>query len=473
LEQKVPPEHIKAMRVPGSAAGVETLLIIAVTGLALARTAGAQVIDHFNPISSGSNGVHLYGLSVSGMYSTGAGAGTELGLPVVPLSSKSASLTTVQAAASFGFARNIGKTYFTIDYSPSWVQGVRGGDFKAANHVLSLSTGRTISTKWSVNGSMNGILTDFNQLMFVQPQSLNVAMTPGSFDEFAAAVLTGRTGSLPLTQTINAAQLVSPETAYLYGGRILNLSMHGSVSYAYSTRSAINLSVSTSRSQFSNSGGNLSGHVGSNYSVPWTTNAVPSFGWSHSLTPRTTISVNLYTNRVISQYQDAYSSQVGVSIGRTMSPHWFLQGTLGVGLIKLLRHTLSVNTGPQITYGTALGYRVYAQTITASFNRSVSDIYGLGANATDSSSAAWAWKRPGSSVSLTGSFGYSRLISPQFSNTGSWTGLASAAKALNSQVTLSASYGYVQYPATILATGSNVTRSGVIVSLSWSPSARR
>ena len=380
----------------------------------------------------------------------------------------------MQASAALGFARNIGKTYFTINYSPSWVQGLQGSNFASANHALSLSTGRTLSTKWSVNGSLNGIITDFNQLMFTQPQAVNIAMTPGTFDEFAAAILTGRTGSLPLTQSINAAPGLSPETAYQYGGRFFSISAQGSVSYAYSTRSAINFSVSTSRVQFSNRGSTLTDGAGAGgFFMPRTTNVAPSVNWSYSLTPRTTIGTSLTTNRTMSQYQDAYASQGGVSIGRTMSTHWFLQGTLGMGMVKPVRQTLPVNTGPQITYGGSLGYRVYAQTVTAEFNRSVSDTYGLGANATESSSVGWAWKRPGNSISLTGSFGYSRMISPSFSNTGSWTGLVSAGKALNSQMALSASYSYIQFPTSILVNTSKQTRSGVIVSLSWSPSERR
>jgi hypothetical protein len=443
--------------------------------LGLVQPAGAQLMDHFNPVSANTNGVHLYGASIAGTYSTGPGAGTELGLPVAPQVSNNNSITMLQGSATFGLVRSIAKSSLSITYTPSYVRGVRSANFASFNHALSMAMGKNLSPKWGLSGSINGVMTDFNQLLFAQSRSADIALIPATFDEFAAALLTGTSSNLALTQAVNASPVIgSPETAFLYGGRMYSVAATGSAAYAYSSRSTFSMSISAGRTQFFSRGSNLSDGSGvRGFSVPWTTNGSASLSWGYSLTPRTTIGANLTTARTVSQFQDAYASQAGVSIGRTMSTRWFLHGTLGTGWIKPLRQTFQPTQVPQVTYGGGIGYKLYAHTFMASFTRSVSDVYGLGASATESSSGAWAWKRPGRSISVTSSFGYSRLINTVIPDTRSWTGLISAGKALNDQIAIGASYSYFRLPTSIVIAASDLTRSGVIVSLSWSPSSRR
>jgi hypothetical protein len=443
--------------------------------LALAQSLSAQILDHFNPLSGSSNGVHLYGASVSTIYSTGRGAGAEMGLPFGPQVSGKQSLTMMQGSVAFGWVRSIAKSSLSVTYSPSYVRGMNGLDYASTNHNLAVSVSRNLRAKWSLGGSVTGVLSDFNQLLFARSRSVDLVAIPATFDDFAAALLTGRSVDPVLTQTINAAPVVgSPETAFLYGGRIFSVSAAGTVSYAYSSRSSLSLSMSTTRTQFFSHGTSEAGGLGrTGFSVPWTTSGTPSLNWGYSLTPRTTIGASLTTSRTVSQYQDAYSHQTGMSLGHTMSSRWFVQGTLGVGWIKPVRQTFQPNRGPQLTYGGGIGYKVYAHTLVASMNRSVSDVYGLGANATESSTAAWAWKRPGQSISLTSSFGYSRLVGPTFLNSRSWTAAVGAGKALNSQMAISASYSYVRFPTAVASSLPDLTRSGLSVSLSWSPSERR
>ena len=90
----------------------------------------------------------------------------------------------------------------------------------------------------------------------------------------------------------------------------------------------------------------------------------------------------------------------------------------GVAFIEPLRATLAVETSAQRQYGVSLGYKLRSNTLLGSFNRSASDIYGLGATATETASGGWAWKRPRSSLSANATFGYSHLIGPAFPNSG-------------------------------------------------------
>jgi hypothetical protein len=309
-------------------------IILIISGLL--RPISAQQFDYFDPASAELNGLHLYRLSVSSMSANGLGVGNEFGLPFSAQLSGNRSVTTMQASAAFGLLRSIGKSSLNINYTPYYVRGLRGTNFDSINHALAIAMGKGFGTKWAFSGSINGVMSDFDQLLFAGSRATGIATTPATFDDLAAAILTGRSVNSALTQVVNASPtLASPELAYAYGGRILSVSANASVSYAYSTRSNVTLSVTTARAQLYSRGNNQIDR-GSNgtLSIPWTTNAVASFNWGYSLSPRTTIGVNVSTNRTLSRFQDAYASQAGVSIGRTMSNRWFLQGMVGTGWIS-------------------------------------------------------------------------------------------------------------------------------------------
>ena len=90
-----------------------------------------------------------------------------------------------------------------------------------------------------------------------------------------------------------------------------------------------------------------------------------------------------------------------ISIGRTMSQHWLLQGRAGVGITKYLRLTVAAPRNVQYTAGGSIAYKVSAHTLIASFDRELADSYGLGSASTDAAMGGWAWKVRGSSWSLS------------------------------------------------------------------------
>src|SRR3712207_8536020 len=54
---------------------------------------------------------------------------------------------------------------------------------------------------------------------------------------------------------------------------------------------------------------------------------------------RSTLGVNVSSNRTVSQLQDGYANQASVSLGHTISRRWFVQGSVGVGWIQYSRQT--------------------------------------------------------------------------------------------------------------------------------------
>lgn len=433
----------------------------------------SEVLDHFNPLSEDANGVHFYGATLSGMYSNGLGGGLGLNIPVGPRLPGAVRITTLQGSAALGWSKNADKSFVSVRYSPSYVRGVSGAQFDSTNHTGAIAFGRSFGAKWSLNGSANGILSDFNQLLFARTGYDTIASTPATFDEFVAAMLTGRSTNLALTQAVITTPVVaSPEAAYQYGGRILSVSAGVSAGYSYSSRSSLTFGFSGVRSQFLDYGNNES-TLPTGYAVPRTTSGSASVSWGYSLTPRTFIGANVSRSRIVSIFQDAYSDQAGISAGHILNRRWFVRANVGGGRIQPRRQTFQPTRGPQLTYGAGIGYKVYAHTFVASFSRSVADIYGLGASASENSGGAWAWKRPGRTYSFRAGFGHSRLISDAFPKTRSWNVFASAGKSLNSHFAATVSWSYTQFPATIFVASSDITRSGVMASLSWSPSVRR
>ena len=120
--------------------------------------------------------------------------------------------------------------------------------------------------------------------------------------------------------------------------------------------------------------------------------------------------------------------------------------------------------------GASVGYKVQSHTIMAAYNRSVGDSYGVGASATSDATAAWHYRHPGSQWSISSGFDYQQLIGSAFRNSTSWRANASISRSLNSHLFVSAQYGYYRLPTDLLVAGQNLSQSGAVLMLSWSPS---
>jgi hypothetical protein len=449
---------------------VQSLLLLGLSGGLSSCVLYGQVsvLQNFNPLSSKTGGLRLYGASVSSSYSSGAYGSGIIG--VLP-GATDASFSTLQGSASFGWSRQGQKSAVSLGYSPSYVRGLRSFNYDSLNHSLAFSANRLLSSKWTVGSSVTGILTDFSQLLFSPTKYASVTATQSTFDELVAAMLTGRSSNVTLTQVVGAAPVVgSPEAAFPYGNRILSASASFSLSYAGSSRSSITMSLGVNRTQAIDAAESAPA-IDPTRSLARTSNGNASLNWSYSLTPRTTLGANLSSSRTFSSFQDSYNTQSSISIGRTISRRWFAQGMAGAGFITPIRSAFSPSRNVQPVFGGGVGFKVYAQSFLVSYSRSTSDVYGLGANSTESSGAGWTWQRPGRSVSVNGGFGYQRLISPAFSNQGSWTGNAGVAKSFAASVSLSAAFSYSQYPGSVFSQAVGRSQTGVIVTLGWSPSS--
>jgi hypothetical protein len=316
-------------------------------------------------------------------------------------------------------------------------------------------------------------MTNLQQTLF-SPNAFGLAASlPTSFEDLTGALLSGKFTDPQLAAALtgsSAHQL--PEQTYLYGSRIGTASLLSGVTYTPRSRSSFHINVSATRLQRLSVGS--SDDLGNRSPVPQTTSGSASFGWKYSLTSRTNIGIEVGTSRTFSRLQDGYASSASFSISRTMSPHWFVQGQVGGGMLTYTRETFAQPQKPQYTAGGGMGYKLRSHTLLASYTRSIGDAYGLGAGTTSSATAGWAYKLPGSRWSLSASYGYQRTDGSAQYNTESWRASGGIARALTNHVFFSVQYAYFTFPAVQGSlTGLLGAESAVSMGLTWSPSQYR
>jgi hypothetical protein len=448
---------------------------LALVGSTLFPSSGfgqAGLLGQLDPFSANSSGLHITNVTISSSYflETVPGA-SSLGLPATTPDSFSSSM--LQGSAAFGWSKATPKSSFSVNYAPSYLRTFHSSDYRSFNQSLGILATRKLGSKLSLSTSFQGILSDFDALLFAPTLYGGLSSVPSTLQELLSAMMLGQSANPALEELLAAAPVNgSPATAFLYGGRELSAAASISLTYAQSARSSFSFSVDGARTQFLNAAANGITIQPSSV-IPETTTGNAILGWSYSLSPRTTVSIDASANRVFSRFEDEYVTELRGSLGRTLTPHWFVQGIFGTSYVMPLEQRLAGSAGSEPLYGGSIGYKFKAQTLAASYTRTAYDPYGLGAYSDDMSVGGWSWNRPGSSMSLSSSFVYTRMAEPAFPHVTSWSAQASFNRKIQAQLVMSATYSYVQYPERVFVLAPNVALSGVMVALSWSPSFRQ
>lgn len=428
-----------------------------------------------NLLTQNISGLRINNVTLSSSYFSESAPGGS-GSDSSSLGLSSASATMLDASASFAWSKTGEKSTWSASYSPSYFRQLQPSSSHSFNQSLGVSATRKLSSKLTLAASFQGLMSDFNQLLFASSLYGSLAATPATFDELVSGLVTGQSSNPGLSQVLGLTPVNgSAQTAFLYGGRIFSASAGVSLFYAQSTRSSFHASLEAMRTQFLNTGSSGS-TVGPAVLVPATSGASANVGWSYALSTRTTASVDVSSSRALSKFADAYATGITASIGHTLSTRWFVDAFFGAGFVTPVHQTSYSASGSEPVFGASVAYKFNDQTLLGSYTRTASDSYGLGSYATQSGTGAWAWNPRGSSISLSGGFGYSHLTgpaSPASIQTTSWTAQASVRKRLQSHLSMSASYSYVQYPEALISSASYLALSGATVGLSWSPSVRQ
>lgn len=314
------------------------------------------------------------------------------------------------AGAVMGWSRARESASFAATYAPGFIASGRDPDLRAFQHALTLTGAKKLSPRWRASLAVGGGLSSSYQFLFAPGLASQIVAVPATFDDLVNAVLKNNYTNSELASILTGAPMIeTPARTLLYGERVLSTAASAGLSYARSPRTQLHFWVSGFRYQYMNA----ENPQDEAHLLARTTSAVASAGLSHVLTPRTSLTVNSNARRTFSQYEDAYFLDLDAILGRTLTPRWLLQVHGGPGVIKTVRKTSELPTGPQYQGGASITYKHAPHTLTASAHRAFGDAYGIGASSTWSLGGAWQWRRPGSDWQFQASYNqhyYTRSI---------------------------------------------------------------
>ena len=360
----------------------------------------------------------------------------------------------------------------SLDYTPSYTGYIRNSNLNALNHALSLTVSRKIAPRWTFSFSAAGNLSSLEESLFSPTTLSNVASAPATFNDLAAAMLSAKFANNPqLGAIFTASPLVqSPVANLIYGQRMFTASTYASLSYSYSPRLSVTFSGGGARTQYIS--GDQALAASNSYLLANTTSGNASLGFSYSLSPLTQIGGSVSTNRVSSSLYDAYTTTSLVTLGRTLGMRWVMQAHGGVGFTNTVHQAgvgpfIPAKPGPAI--GGSLAYKTRSNTFLGSYDRTVSDSYGLGAATSSSASAGWHYRHPGSSWWLDSSFGWQQLLGGALENTSGWRTTVSLSRAIGTRLVFIVQYVHLDYSGGFLATPYHTSQDAVRASMEWTP----
>lgn len=386
--------------------------------------------------------------------------------------------TTYPATTSYGGSAQVEwerlseRSSFSLSYTPSYIGWTRYSSLSAFNHTASLNFSRKIAPRWTLAFSLAGDYSSQTQSIFAPTTLGDIASVPSNFNDLTSALLASKFTNTQLGQILTSAPLVdSPVRNLLYGQRMFTTAVQTSLSYSYSPRLTITVNGSANRSQNVDD----SQSVTPNSLLANTTSGSAGFTASYSWSPRTQVSGTIATSRTSSQLSDQQSTTSVVTVGRTLGTHWFAQIHGGVGVINSLRpvpNTVPPSATPRPVAGGSLGFKTLSHTLLGSYDRTVSDSYGLGATSTSSASATWRWSRRASGWALESGVSWQQLRGNPLTDTSGWRSTVSFDRALGEHLGVRTEYAYLNYSATLQRRGAGLSQSAVRGSILWFPHPR-
>jgi hypothetical protein len=463
------PPSLKSFIPAGTAVRFATVVVLVwggATGALLAQqnsNAAAPAAPAPAPSPQGGlqiGSVSAYGVYYSSFLPNGVGSATSTNLP-----------SDLGAGGSivFDWTKFTERSTFSLTYAPSYTGYVRNSSLNALNHALSLTTSRKIAPQWNFSFSVAGDLSSVQESLFTPTALSNVASVSSTFSDLAAAILSANFANNPqLGAILTSSPLAqSPLNNLLYGQRMFTASAHASLSYSYSPRLSVTFSGGGGRTQQVSenqvSGANVA-------VIPNTTSGNAGIAVSYSLSPVSELGGSVTTSRSSSSMFDGYTTTSLATLGRTLGGRWVVQVHGGVGITNAVRETSSLvpaKPGPAI--GGSLTYKTLSHTFLGSFDRAVSDSYGLGASTSYSANGTWRWRRHGATWWLDSSAGWQSLQGNALANTSGWHATFGLTRAIGIHFVLLTQYSHLTYSGGLQTATFHASQDAVRVSIVWTP----
>jgi hypothetical protein len=374
-------------------------------------------------------------------------------------------------SAQIGWAKFSERSTFSLVYAPSYSGRVRYSSWNALNHALSLNASNKLAPRWSFNSSINGDFSTLEGFLFAPTVFSNVASVPVTFDDLAAAMLSSKFNNPQLASALSSAPAAqSPVRQLLYGSRMLTGRAQASFSYSHSPRLSFTFGGGGDRIQHISD--DRAGSAQSGYLVPDTTSGTANLGFSYSVSPLTQFGGGITSGVVSSPLFKTQSTTTTASLGRTLGRRWFLQIHGGAGMIRSLRQQAGIRltTKPQPVFGGSLGFKTFSHTLLGSYNRGVSDSYGLGASSNSTAGGTWRWQRPARDWWLESAFSWEQ-IQTAGQRTSGWRASAGLGRSVGARISLVTQYVYLNYSGRFQNQANSVSQSAARISMVWIPQA--
>jgi hypothetical protein len=373
-------------------------------------------------------------------------------------------------SARLGWMNFTERSSFSFIYTPSFTGRVRYSEWNALNHAASLTAITHPARRWSVGVSVSGDYSSLDQFLF-SPTAYSAAVaTPGQFSDLASAVLAGRFSTPQLASIFNTAPTAqSPLRNLLYGQRMFTMGGQMSVSYSHSPRLSLTFTGSGTRNQHVHDDQVIT--TGQGYLIADTTSGSGSAAFNYSVSPLTQLGGTVTMTRMASTIYDGYTTTSVLTLGRTFAHRWLFQGRGGVGVNKPLRYSIPgpLSTTAHPVAGGSIGFRTFAHTFLASFDRTVSDSYGAGASTSATAGGTWRWNRPGNSWWLEAGGGWDQLQGNVLYGMSGWRTSAGVGRTIGRHTSLLTQYSYLNYSGQSSGVLYNTGQSAVRLSIVWAP----
>jgi hypothetical protein len=385
-------------------------------------------------------------------------------------------------ATTIGWNAISGKSTFGIRYSPAYNGSTRFSSFNRMNHNLSFVTNHPLQTsgkRWSADASGSASINTFETYFFQPTQLSQVASTPSTFDDLAAAVLSRGHSNDVLGQALALnSPADTPLTPFFFGSRFLNLSVQTGVTYSYSSRLRMRFGANGNRTQpltdelrAGSEGGAAAPTANQDRTglLRHATLAQGNFTVNYSLTPRTEIGGTFAVNKSFVQSGGYYGTTTMATIARTLTRNIFAQARAGAAQAHANgRVPFTVSSKPNWVAGGAIGFKTYRHTFLANVDRTINYTYGL-ANRSLQVAGGWGWTNMRQSWWLNAGVTREQYETQTGNNLKSWRGNASIGKFLLNQLSIELQYAKADYRGTMALTRYDMGFGMARVSLAWVP----
>jgi len=366
-----------------------------------------------------------------------------------------------------GWRYSGGRTNAFVTYTPSYDASVKYFNGNSVNHYLIFAIARSIAPRWTVTLNGTAMTARWDQLLFAPTVFGSLTQVPATMDDLVSGVLAGKYTNGQLASILTGApQIESPAATLLYGSRLFNSAARAGVLYDHSARLVFHWQVDGSRTQHLAPEQTQDANV---FLVPVTTTAGAAVGASYALSPTTFIDFDARSSRVFSRYEDAYISNAVGTFGKVLGRHFIVQMRGGAGMVNSVRETYATKPGPHYLAGATLTYKALSHTFMGSFDRTVTDTYGLTASSANVSSGAWYWHLPGRSWSFSALGRYEMLENALGHNLNGWLANAGITRRLDRYISMRAGYVYGSNSGVYGGVPAKQNFQGVQLVFSWNP----